>query len=286
MLKLKLHERAHRKTIKNSTIYVNGLNSLIEQTKLYDVMYKHMNLEREDGKTPKLLLIGLDGVRADLLPRYLTGSKEDGISEVIKDGGALYLGRAGGSKKKEQRTLTGPGWTTLFTGTWCNEHKVKGTRETSVLPTIIRTFSEQGFNTIFSATFHKFFEIFWKNDCKALPDVFCRAETDIGVMRYMLDAINGSGDAIFGVLDRNDGTGHSSGYIAKDGSAYVNAFRENNASARMLVDAAKARPTYNQEDWLIVITTDHGGYRKTHGTMFQENTLWATTFFAVNKKVF
>ena len=31
------------------------------------------------------------------------------------------------------------------------------------------------------------------------------------------------------------------------------------------INAIKARPTYETEDWLIIITSDHGGIKRNHG---------------------
>lgn len=42
------------------------------------------------------------------------------------------------------------------------------------------------------------------------------------------------------------------------------------------------RESYGHEDWLIIITTDHGGIGTMHGGQSEEE---RNTWFAINKKV-
>lgn len=52
-----------------------------------------------------------------------------------------------------------------------------------------------------------------------------------------------------------------------------------------ILNAIESRPTYAQEDWLIVITTDHGGIGTSHGgqTLEERNT-WVVCNKAIDKK--
>jgi arylsulfatase A-like enzyme len=51
---------------------------------------------------------------------------------------------------------------------------------------------------------------------------------------------------------------------------YVEALEVVDAQIGQMVDAVRARPTFEQEDWLIVLTTDHGGMGKGHGPQGDE----------------
>jgi arylsulfatase A-like enzyme len=51
---------------------------------------------------------------------------------------------------------------------------------------------------------------------------------------------------------------------------YVEALEVVDAQIGQMVDAVQARPTFEQEDWLIVLTTDHGGMGKAHGPQGDE----------------
>ena len=35
-----------------------------------------------------------------------------------------------------------------------------------------------------------------------------------------------------------------------------------------MINAIRARPAYDNEDWLIIITSDHGGFATGHGPQF------------------
>ena len=59
-------------------------------------------------------------------------------------------------------------------------------------------------------------------------------------------------------LDACDYAGHGTGFSNKS-PAYVQAFLDSDSYALRLIDAVKARANYADEDWLIIICTDHGG---------------------------
>jgi arylsulfatase A-like enzyme len=46
---------------------------------------------------------------------------------------------------------------------------------------------------------------------------------------------------------------------------YVQALETVDAQIGDVLDAVRARPSYDQEDWLVVVTTDHGGTDRAHG---------------------
>lgn len=62
-------------------------------------------------------------------------------------------------------------------------------------------------------------------------------------------------DASFVYLGQIDIVGHDHG---ADSSQYAAAMRTNDAQIGRLVSAVESRPSYASEDWLIMITTDHG----------------------------
>ena len=51
------------------------------------------------------------------------------------------------------------------------------------------------------------------------------------------------------------------------GTAYLNAIHTCDAIVGRCLDAIAKRPTFKDEDWLFVITADHGGYSNTHGLL-------------------
>lgn len=61
-----------------------------------------------------------------------------------------------------------------------------------------------------------------------------------------------------------DEAGHSHGFHS-DTPQYVQAMGQADAALGRLLQAIKSRPTYAQENWLIVVSTDHGGSSTGHG---------------------
>ena len=77
----------------------------------------------------KVLLIGLDGVRVDILAQAHTPN----IDALIANG--TFSGEA----QTRPPTVSGPGWSSMLTGVWGDKHKVGATilPETTTPPTPI-----------------------------------------------------------------------------------------------------------------------------------------------------
>ena len=52
--------------------------------------------------------------------------------------------------------------------------------------------------------------------------------------------------------------------------------------AYRLMEEVRARPTYEKEDWLVLITSDHGGHGRRHGTQQMYDRM---TFIACNQPI-
>lgn len=61
---------------------------------------------------------------------------------------------------------------------------------------------------------------------------------------------------------------------------YRNAFADAEKTSKACIDAIKARATYDTEDWLIIITSDHGGINTGHGGVSMQERYM---FIATNK---
>lgn len=77
-------------------------------------------------------------------------------------------------------------------------------------------------------------------------------------------------DATLLFLDLPDWGGH--GHLHGDGvgfypysTAYLGTINECDGIIGRCLDAIAKRPTFKDEDWLVMITSDHGGYANTHG---------------------
>jgi hypothetical protein len=263
-----------------SDIFANDLNSLVYMTSVRRVLYDHM-LANESGKEPKLLFVGYDGSRADLIP--LTAGVENSALRRVYSQGAVYLGRTGGATRNGQNPSTAPSWTALFTGEWANVNGVTSNiaKKSPSVNTIMYTFASAGIDTVFAYSWPNYHRNNYTDEFNSRPSLFSFSNSDQGTFEVMLNAINGETSAIFGIFEHTDKAGHKHGFNPKN-SSYLHAFNENERLTSLLLDAVFARETYHLEDWLIVIASDHGGYLISH---FEDRITTTTVFFAFNKKI-
>ena len=73
-----------------------------------------------------------------------------------------------------------------------------------------------------------------------------------------------SPDAIMYYINAPDGGGHGSGFYPY-GNFYAYASRLADSYLAGMLDLISKRPSFAQEDWLILVTADHGGYAMGHG---------------------
>ncbi|MET9292892.1 alkaline phosphatase family protein [Streptomyces sp. NPDC003077] len=206
-------------------------------------------------RTPKVLVIGLDGA---------------GLLDRIKDADAPHLDAlmAGGVTAPSSlytspmaRTESAPGWSTIITGVWPDKHGVKDngfagskygaypdflTRVEAARPAL-NTYAVSSWAPITDRIFSA------KVDARVSTP---GAEYDTGTAaRAVAQLRDHDPDALFLQLDNVDHAGHSSGAASR---AYLDAIHGVDAQVGELLAAIKARPTYDREDWLVLVTADHG----------------------------
>ena len=71
-------------------------------------------------------------------------------------------------------------------------------------------------------------------------------------------------DAIQYFIDLPDHGGHSAGFYPFS-REYLHALYTSDTYVAAALAAIRRRPTFKDEDWLVMVTADHGGYSRSHG---------------------
>jgi predicted AlkP superfamily pyrophosphatase or phosphodiesterase len=218
------------------------------------------------SKTKHALVIGIDGVRVDALQQASTPH----LDTLIADGTVTYDAFAGGvlGTPTEQGTWSGPGWSSILTGVWIDKHgvgfngflaprfdeyphffaRIRELEPNAYLSSFV-TWGPINENILASEEAD---EAFWPMESdSAKGDI---AVTDAVVAHFGEQTPT----VVFVQLDEVDHQGHVAGHAATV-PEYIDALETVDAQIGEMLDAVRARPTYDQELWLVVVTTDHGG---------------------------
>ena len=235
-----------------------------------------------EERTPKVLLIGIDGVRPDVLAEVPTPNMD-----------ALAIG---GSFTARTRTTTpsvsGPSWSSLLTGVWPEKHGVTdnefGGRQYDTYPDFLTRIESlrPELATFAAVDWLPLMEIDGGGptisdavDVRVPLDGYVTgwAEGDLQVTAAAIQHLSEADpDALFVYLGNPDETSHQHGSI---GVEYRDAIATSDEQIGRLVDAVRARPNYAAENWLIIISTDHG--RREDGGHGGDSPMEMTTFILV-----
>ncbi len=217
----------------------------------------------------KVLIIGMDGVRTDALQQANTPN----IDNLIAGGFYTY------ESWHEGVTVSGPSWSTIMTGVEYQKHGVTSnsysgsqyntypyfpTRAKSCLPNLYAVQIVQ-----WAPMSDNVYNDGWDQKIKVCDG--CGANT---VSAAQTQLANPNLDVLFVYFDECDLTGHSSGFSVTN-PAYINAIQTVDAHIGTVIAALKARPDYANEDWVVLLTTDHGGIGTGHGgNSVSERKIW------------
>lgn len=281
--------------VNNSGIFDNSYADSLPQTVTADIVRKHF--ETKSDKTNRALIIGFDGARADSMLLILKGADEkvSGINsdsrysgiKKIKEAGGLYLTYAGGDKGGYQETSTAQGWSSILTGKWGKENGVilhVPIREN--VPTVLRELAEKGYSSSFNASWQDHFTITYSREIEItkinnLPLTFNRVENDEELHEKIKTEITSGTKCIFAIYEAPDYNGHSTKF-GNGNYRYVKAVTDLDRCVYEQLSFIESREEYKDENWLIIVTSDHGGHNFGHGKQITED---RATFFACNKKL-
>jgi hypothetical protein len=212
----------------------------------------------------KVLLIGVDGLRADaaaMLPL-------PNIRRLERFGSWSYFANL----QSTGSAVSGPGWASLLTGVEPVKHKVDGNSDMRDIayPTVLKTVKDAlKKKTAASCSWAPLIDDFIDNTDPATLDAsFKSSGNDEAMANAAVKWINnGTYDLVFVDFDYCDQTGHSYGFDGYNAN-YQAAVTKTDGLIGLLLNAIFAR---SGEEWLIVLTTDHGGNGFSHGAFDMQN---------------
>lgn len=286
----------YEKTVKNIGIFENTMDTAIPQTEIYNMVKNHFTSPLPEGKTvKKVAVLGYDGCRTDTLS-IMGNEEESAIKTLVNDGGKAVISYCGGKNFPNfntQATSTAPGWCSMLTGQWADVHGItdnsipKSNEHLTLLTTLVEdgTADSSAFYVSWGGHFNSEDCTYYneKQYCaeKNLSVNFLCNQDDDGTLKAFLDDVKKEDctDFIFTIFEYCDHIGHDTGFGIGN-ELYKDAFYDAEKAAKECIDAIKARDTYDTEDWLIIITSDHGGYNFAHGSFTHQERM---TFIAANK---
>lgn len=208
-----------------------------------------------------VLLIGIDGLRGDAV--LCNGCAKPPTLSALMTGGAYHTNvLAGGS----QPTLSGPGWGSVFTGFWADQHGVTSNDITMPLKkTHVFDLIKQAYPTATTAVVADWANLTANLRPASVDQVFVNAaknsqQATDAVIQWLDQTY--APTAIFYYLHNVDI--HTCCYDPVN-ATYQQKLLAEDAQIKQVLDALTRRPNYLNEEWLIVVASDHGGLNTGHG---------------------
>lgn len=221
----------------------------------------------------KVLIIGIDGTRPDVLLK----AKTPNLDNLWQNGAYSF------SAQTDPLSWSGVCWTGMLTGVWKDKHKVIGNEyknpNIKEYPHFFRLAKQQKPNlkTYSIVNWSPIHKILQANDATIAKS----PSTDAAVTREVTRTLkNTDVDVLFLHLDNVDHAGHKYGY-ALDNKKYIRAIEKTDKKIGKIIRALKKRKEYEKENWLVLVSTDHGGSGKGHGEAIPEHT---TIFYIASGK--
>lgn len=212
------------------------------------------------AKSPRVLVIGIDGC----MPDAVKAAKAPNMKALIAAGAVTWDGFSGGilGTPSRQNTKSMPSWNSILMGVWCDKHLSisykKWRPNHSAYPNMfqrLKTFKPDAKSASI---------VTWKEinvDYGMTPGADYQAngkDDEATVALATAHLTDANPDLVFVQLDQVDGAGEGNGF-SPNSPAYMAAVEKADSQVGRIVDAVRKRKTYANEDWLIIVVTDHGG---------------------------
>mgnify|MGYP001317071382 FL=1 len=232
----------------------------------------------ENSTAPRVMVIGIDGVRSDVA-QISASRDESGLARMASEGAWTYDSNVG------PISISGPSWSSMLTGVWCDRHGVMGNgfdnhKLDQHLDLIDRV--ERYDSSLKTASL-----VYWEPISNliigpGIADIQERYEEDAQVHERAVEILREDIDLdlFFVAYDDPDYAGHVHGF-SPDVPEYVDAVKLADDRFAELLEVLDERISRG-EDWLVIVTSDHGGGGSTlRGHSASSSVVDLTTFMMV-----
>lgn len=221
-----------------------------------------------DDAVKKVLLIGIDGCRTDAL----LAAHAPHLQRLGKTGALSLSNDVLGDRKSGADSVTLPGWASMLTGVWADKHGVRdnGHRKPALFATFFSR-ARAGNSKATTVAFLSFRSVtdlvFGDGDgarmvLEGSKNGFDKADEAVTTeaIQYLTQKDPTITFVYFGQVDS---AGHRHGFHPKI-ELYTAAIAAVDRHVGKILEALTQRPTYANEDWLIIVGADHGGRGLSH----------------------
>lgn len=223
-----------------------------------------IEINAQDESVNKVLIIGIDGCRPDALLAASTPN----MDALWKNGAYTFKART------DEISSSGPAWSAMLTGVWHQKHHVLNNDyedpDLEHYPHFFHRIRQEKpeLKTYSLANWDPIHKILQEGDA-----TFTSSKMSDALVAQEVASIleNKDVDVMFVQLDEVDGAGHRHDYAVKS-KKYLKAIERSDGQVGTMVSALGKRPAIQDENWLIILSADHGGSDFGHGENIPEHT--------------
>lgn len=215
----------------------------------------------------KVLTIAVDGLRPDAL----IAANAPNVDSLV-DG--TFFGTSGPSgifvtyAQSEHLTFSGPGWGAYMTGLHVDRHGANTNGFENVVPGTTDWFTPL---EAFDPSLNTRRVLTWQIASNSFPsgaDIVENYEYNLNGDQLMTNRVvqlmqDPATDVVMTFFSDVDGAGHTCGFDP-GAACYLAEIADTDAKIGQIMTAMKNRPTFANEDWLVILTSDHGGLGTDH----------------------
>ena len=239
----------------------------------YAFVVGHTTTNAAENLPGRVLFIGIDGCRFDAVEKARTPNLDRLIAAGCYSDDTQILGQ----RYRRSDTVSGPGWSSLLTGVWADKHGVDSNRfenpQFESYPHFFRrvkTDYPRAVTVSIAAWPPIARQIVTAADLNSQPTEIDRyIPGDQETATIATDVLRrGEPSVIFAYFGQVDEHGHAHGF-APNVPQYITAIERVDGLVGKMIDALEARKYYDSENWLVIVSSDHGGIGKGHGNGHQ-----------------